>query len=175
MITPHDWNDLQRWLCSTAVSHVLGGGPNAEDECYTKMLNEPDVVTNWWTGAFDHSEEDESVIKTAAIAVARQSPLPELTLSQRGRLALRLRLASRIARALSSRHQNPAKGWFSDHLSQMTVDDALEWLLTDGCDFWLEVFDETLLWANTVDQPEPFIRLSKAEVEQHNLLRGPAQ
>jgi len=175
MITHQDWNDLQRWLCTTAASQVLGPGPDAEDQCYAKMLNEPEVVTNWWTGAFDLSEEDECAITKAAIAVVKQKPLPELSLSQRGRLALRLRLASRIARAMSSRHQSPAKGWFSDHLSRMSVDDALEWLVTDGCNFWLEVLDETLLWANTVDHPEPFIRLTKAEAEQYNLRHGPAQ
>lgn len=172
MITPEHWNDLQCWLCTTAASKVLGSELDADEVCFRQMLTEPDVVTNWWSGAFDHSEEDESAITAAAIAVARQTPLPELTLSQRGRLALRLRLACRIARAMSSRHQHPAKGWFSDHLSKMSVDDALEWLLTDGCDFWLEVLDESLLWADSVEHPKPYIRLTKAEAEQHNLRNG---
>lgn len=175
MITPEHWNELQCWLCTIATRQVLGSELDADDVCFRQMLTEPNVVTNWWVGAFDHSEEDERAITTAAIAVARQKPLPELTLAQRGRLVLRLRLASRIARAMSSRHQHPAKGWFSDHLSQMSEDDALEWLLTDGCDFWLEVLDESLLWADSVDHPEPYIRLNKTETEQHNLRLGPAQ
>jgi hypothetical protein len=175
MITPEHWNDLQRWLCSTAASQVLGSEPDADEVCFRQMLTEPKVVTNWWSGAFARSEEDESAIAAAALAVAKQTPLPELTMAQRGRLALRLRLASRIARAMSSRHQHPAKGWFSEHLSQMSVDEALEWLLTDGSCFWLEVMDESLLWADSVDHPEPYIRLTKAEAEHHNLRHGPAQ
>ena len=175
MITPEDWNDLQRWLCTQAVSLVLGPATDADELCYKKMLTEPDMITNWWMGAFDHSEEDEEVITAAMVQIARQKPLPELSDAQRGRVALRLRLASRVARAMSSRHAEPAKGWFADHLSQMSVDDALEWLLTKGCDFWLEIFDEALLWAGSVDHPEPYIRMTKAEVAQYNFRHGPAQ
>ena len=175
MTTPEDWNDLQRWLCSTAISHVVGSVLHEDERCYSKMLKEPEVITLWWTGAFEQSEEDEIAITAGARAIARRMPIPDLTIAQRGRLSLRLRIASRIARAMSSRHRRPAKGWFTDHLSKMSVDDALEWLLTDGCDFWLEVFDETLHWAESVQHPEPSIRLTRAEIEQRNLRHGPAQ
>jgi hypothetical protein len=175
MISAENWNDLQRWLCGQAVWHVLGLEDGSEELAYAHMLKEPDVVSNWWEGAFESSEEDEAAITAGAKAVAHEQPLPELTPAQRGRLALRLRLASRIARAMSSRHQKPAKGWFTDRLSGMSESDAIEWLLTDGCAFWIEVFDETLSWADSVEHPKPYIRLTRAEIERYNLQHGPAQ
>lgn len=158
VITPQQWNDLQLWLCGAGILDVLGG---SEGDKYQPMLREPDVVTNWWSGALELCESDEEAINKAAKAVAWRKPLPNLTPAQRGRLALRMRLASRIARAMSSRHQDPAKGWLTDYLSNMAEGEALEWLLTKGWDYWSEVMDETLLWADSVDHPEPFIRIGK--------------
>lgn len=172
MITPEQWNEIQSDLWRIAYQLTNGEGKIGS---YEAMLVEPNSVTNWWSGAFDQSEADEATIDSAAMAIAENGPLPDLSPPQRGRLALRLRLASRVIRAMSNRHQSPAKGWLPSKLAKISEEDALIWLLVDGHRFWIEILDETLLWADSVDHPEPYIRISPEKHTKWRYPHGPAQ
>jgi len=150
--TPLDWDRLQQWMCGEAY-RLVGHPEEPESSAYSAMLHQPNLIRKWGDGAFEQSEADQAQIDAAARAFAHEQPLPPLTIEQRGRLALRLRLASRIARALSSRHSKPPKGWFPNHLSKMPEPDIVEWLLVDAWPFVGEICDESLSWADGVQPP----------------------
>jgi hypothetical protein len=117
------------------------------------MANEPDLLLNWWYGAFEQNEQEAALLDSAARAFAHHKPLPELSLAQRGRLALRLRLASRILRALHSSDTTQAKGWFPAKLHTLSEPELLEWLLVDAAPICLEILDETLEWEGSFQHP----------------------
>src|ERR1043165_2835522 len=161
-MTSEDYNLLQMQLCgeSNAILQEIGLRPF---DAYGRMLREPDMLMHWWDGAFEQSEADEIAIESAARAYAAGSSLPELTVPQRARLALRLRLGSRIVRAISSRQHTKPKGWFPNKLRRMPVKELIEWVLLDGWNFSAEIFDEAMLWADEVQPPiAPSIRTPPA-------------
>jgi hypothetical protein len=151
-MTSDDYNRLQMQLCgeSTAILEDMGLLPA---DAYNAMLREPEMLMTWWGGVFEQSEADHAAIDAAARAFAAGLPLPELTVPQRARLALRLRLSSRIVRAISSRQHVQPKGWFPDKLRRMTSRELVEWILLDGWHFCAEVFDEAMLWADEIEPP----------------------
>lgn len=151
-MTPHDFESLQSWMCQEAIA-LVGYPDSPASAAFKVMATEPDMLLHWWDGAFEQSEQENALLNSAARAIARREPLPELSFAQRGRLALRLRLASRILRALSSKHENPPKGWFPTRLRKMSEPDLLEWLLIDAWAFCSEIFDETLSWADEFEHP----------------------
>jgi hypothetical protein len=154
----HDYNTLQMQLCgeSNAILEDMGVRPA---DAYNAMLREPEMLTTWWSGVFEQSDGDHAAIDAAARAYAAGEPLPELTVPQRARLALRLRLGSRIVRAISSRQHVQPKGWFPNKLRRMTSRELVEWVLLDGWHFYAEIFDEAMSWADSVQPPiAPSIR-----------------
>jgi hypothetical protein len=159
-MTASDLNVLHGMLDrdSNVLLRELGLRPG---QAYQLMLTEPDFLPRWWCGAFEQSPEEEALIDEAARAYALSKPLPELSVPQRARLALRLRLASRILRAMSNRHDVLLKGWFPNKLKRLGQQRLFECLLVDTWRCWSEIFDETLLWADGVDQPPaPSVRRS---------------
>ena len=150
--TPLDWDDIQKWMRAEAT-RLTGEKKDAAIECYSEMLQEPDYITCWWAGAFPEKESEDDLIEAAARALARNQSLPTLSASQSARLALRLRIASRIARTLGERQTKMPKGWFPDKLQRLSEQDLLEWLLVDAWPFLSEVFDESLIWADEVEHP----------------------
>ncbi len=140
-----DW--LQRQMCRWALE-LVGYPHRAEHECYTAMLREPPVVYRWWEGVFAPNIEEENLLDTASKAIASGNPLPPLKDAQKGRLALRLRLASRIVRHISSRQARIPRGWFPSRLSKMSQRELVEWTLVHGWKFAVEIFDESLDWSD---------------------------
>lgn len=153
-MNPGELDDLQSWLCQEAIRLTrLPGSPDGA--AFQAMASEPAFLTHWWSGVFEQSAADSATLDSAARAIAHAKPWPELSLAQRGRLAVRLRLASRILRALGSRHATPPTGWFPARLRKMTKPQLLEWVLVDGWPFWAEVLDESLLWSEDSPAPPP--------------------
>lgn len=151
-MTAQDYNTLQIQLCgeSNAILEDIGVRPA---DAYNAMLREPEMLMTWWSGVFEQSEADQTTIDAAARAFAAGQPLPDLTVPQRARLALRLRLGSRIVRAISSRQHVQPKGWFPNKLRRMTSRELVEWVLLDGWHFCAEIFDEAMCWADAVEPP----------------------
>lgn len=145
-----DFDYLQSQLCTAALD-IIRYPDILEDEAYRAMLAEHGFSRRWWDGAFIQNEEDEAKILEASRAFAQGKPLPELSLGQRGRFGLRLRLASRILRAYSRRNfDQPAKGWFPEKLYKMKEPQLIEWLLVEASGFCMEIFDETLTWDDNI-------------------------
>lgn len=151
-MTAQDYNTLQMQLCGEANAILEDIGVRPAD-AYNAMLREPEMLMTWWSGVFEQSEADEAAIVSAARAFAAGQTLPELTLPQRARLALRLRLGSRIVRAISSRQHVQPNGWFPNKLRRMTSRELVEWVLLDGWHFCAEIFDEAMSWADGVEPP----------------------
>lgn len=151
-MTPISFDSLQRWLCQEALG-IVGFPDVPESAAYKAMTNEPELLLQWWDGAFEQNEQENTLLDLAARAFAQRKPLPELSLAQRGRLALRLRLASRILRALSNAGTPSSKGWFPTKLRKFSEPELLEWLLVDAWPICAEIFDETLSWTDGFEHP----------------------
>lgn len=163
LMTAQEYTTLQMELAgeSNAILARTGLRPfNA----YNAMLREPEMLSRWWGGAFEQSEDEGKIIDAAAKAFAAKEVLPNLSLPQLARLAIRLRIGSRIIRAISSRQHVQPKGWFPNKLRRMNERALVEWVLVDGWHFWGDVFDEALTWADGVEPPiAPCIRQPPAE------------
>lgn len=146
--TPQDWEDLYYRLHGQADDL-------ATEAAIQAMLDEPRVCEVWWDGVFPPSPEQHEQLEQSARCFARGDPLPSLSPAQRARLALRIRLASRLARAFSARHSEPTAGWVGRKLSALPEAEAIEWLLTDGWRLAAEVLDETLHWADEIEVRPP--------------------
>jgi hypothetical protein len=152
-MTPLDLDELQKWLCLEALT-LIGFPDQRENEAYRAMASEPEFLPHWWSGIFVQDAAETALLDSAARAFAHGKPLPEISLAQRGRLALRLRLGSRILRTYGSRHINRrSKGWFPARLYKLSKIELLEWLLVDAWPICVEILDETLLWADEVEHP----------------------
>lgn len=150
-------DDLQKHFCREAID-VTGGIEIPEVEAFRAMVKEPRLRIHWWHGAFSQSDADAKAIREAARAFAYGQPRPPLSLAQRGRFALRLRLASRILRAYGHKNTNlSSEGWFPTALATRPEGEVIEWLLLEGAEVALEIFDETLLWEGELaflDKPD---------------------
>ena len=151
-MTTQEYNALQIHLCRESNAILEDVGVRTTD-AYNAMLREPELLISWWDGVFERCEADRAAIDAAAKAFAAGLPLPDLTLPQRARLAMRMRLGSRIVRAISSRQPVQPKGWFPNKLRRITPRELVEWLLLEGWHFWAEIFDESMLWADGVKPP----------------------
>jgi len=142
---PDDWSDLKERLEGEAVT-LMGLPPLGDGETVQALAAEtrsPRLAGRpWWQVASEQSAEECATIDGAARAFAGGRPLPRLSPAERARLALRMLLASRIARALLGRQ----KGWFPTALAGLSRKDLLEFLLVKAWPFWLEVFDESCFW-----------------------------
>jgi len=157
-LSAEDYNQLQSalWGESNAILQAVGFRPF---DAYGQMLREPEFLAHWWDGAHEKHPEEAALLDSAGRAFSRSEPLPEMTVQQRARFALRLRLGSRIVRAISSRQFVQPKGWFPNKLRRMSEQEIVEWVLVHGWSFVAEVFDESLLWADEVEPPPaPSIR-----------------
>jgi hypothetical protein len=148
----HNFDSIQRWLCQEAIA-LIGFPGIPANAAYKAMAFEPDMLLHWWDGAFEQNEQETVLLDLAARAFAHGQPLPELSLAQRGRLALRLRLASRILRALRSSPTKSPKGWFQAKLHKFSEPDLLEWLLVDAWPMCAEILDESLSWEDEFEHP----------------------
>jgi hypothetical protein len=153
-MSQNNFDFLQSWLCQEAIA--LTGYPNvSKSAAYQAMTNEPDLLLHWWDGAFEQSESETALLDSAARAFAHRRPLPELSLAQRGWLALRLRLASRFLRALRNKSTTQTKKWFPAKLHKFSEPELLEWLLVDAAPICLEMLDETLEWVDEFPDHPP--------------------
>lgn len=151
----HSFDSIQRWLCQEAIA-LTGFPAIPADAAYKEMTNEPKMLKNWWEGAFEQDEQETALLDSAARAFAHRQPLPELSLAQRGRLALRLRLASRILRAMSDQDTIQSKGWFPAKFHKLSEPDLLEWLLVIAWPMCAEILDESLSWADEFAHPPAY-------------------
>ena len=148
----HSFDSIQRWLSQEAIA--LTGYPGIpQSAAYKAMASEPEILKNWWEGAFEQNEQETALLDSAARAFAHGQPLPELSLAQRGRLALRLRLASRILRAMRDNDTIQSKGWFPAKFHKLSEPDLLEWLLVNAWPMCAEILDEALSWADEFEHP----------------------
>lgn len=147
-----DYNQLQMALCGESLGMLEKAGFRPS-EAYAQMLHEPEMLMHWWDGAHEKHPDESAFLDVVARAFSRSEPLPEMTVQQLARFALRLRIGSRIIRAISSRQFVQPRGWFPNKLRRMSQSELLEWVLVDGWCFWAEIFDESLIWADEVDPP----------------------
>jgi hypothetical protein len=166
-----DYDQIQREL-QDAILDLIGSLEKLDGD-FDAMLTEPKVILKWWSGIFEKNEAESALMDKAALAFANSQPLPNLSLAQKGRLAMRLRLGCRVLRVLG--HNDPApKGWLPKKVRNLTKAQLLEWLLVDAWPVWLETLDETLIWAEEVEHPKAFTQrrepdsLSSGETESHS-------
>jgi hypothetical protein len=79
--------------------------------------------------------------------------LPELSIEQRARLAVRLRLGAQILRALDGTHTGPRAGWFQAKLGKLSKDELVEWLIVDAWPICADLLDGVLSWAEEFEHP----------------------
>jgi hypothetical protein len=151
-VTAQEYTTLQMELAGESNAILARAGLRPFD-AYNAMLREPEHLSRWWGGAFEQSEDEGKIIDAAAKCFAAREPLPNLTIEQLARLAVRLRIGSRIIRAISSRAYVQPKGWFANKLRRMTERELVEWILIEGWHFWAEIFDEAHSWADEVEPP----------------------
>ena len=105
----------------------------------------------WWQCALEIDGEFRKPIVNAIRHFVRYESCPPLPDSERCVIALRLRLASRIARSLRSITPSHQRSWFSSNLRSMSYKQLLRWLLIDAWDlFAAEIFDESAYWLDEV-------------------------
>jgi hypothetical protein len=148
LMKPEDYNLLYQQLRMEAAAVLEAVGPEAAFEA---MFHEPFLRDCWWQGVFDQSDEDRAVIDAAARAFAHGLPYPDMTISQRARLSIRLRLCGRFVRALSTRQVVRPVGWFANKLRRLKSPELLESLLVDLWPFVAEMYDESMNMAHGDD------------------------
>ena len=146
------FDSILAWMCVEA-ERLLESQVSPASLAYQAMANEPKHLQCWWEGAFEKDEKEAALLRSAALAIAHDKPLPELSIEQRARLALRLRLGTRILRALSSKHTTSTTGWFPTKLRNLSKPELLEWLLVDAWPICADLLDGVLEWASEFEHP----------------------
>ncbi len=147
------FDSICAWMCVEAERLLESQGISAS-AAYEAMANEPEHLQCWWEGAFEQDEAETALLRSAALSIARGQPLPKLSIEQRARLALRLRLGARILRALSGRHTAPpTKGWFPTKLHKLSKRELVKWLIVDAWPICADLLEGVLSWADEFEPP----------------------
>jgi hypothetical protein len=157
MLTPGDFYALEKRLLELA-ERLTSTGPEGllhDPAPDAAMLDDCRLAAHWWSGAVDWPAEEEARLRAAVLEIARTGELPSAPLpaSTRGRLALRLRLASRCFRNLH--RGDPPPGLWPTLLAHHSTEAILGFVLEELAPVWTEVLDETLLWASSLGWPTP--------------------
>ena len=132
-------------MCQRAIQ-LVGVEFEDEQQCYRQMYLEAQrdylYLKEWWHAVLDNDAEAVA-IDSAARCLALDQPLPSLSPRQTAMLALRLRLGSRVLRALARAEKSTH---LARRLARMSVSDQLQYVLIELWPVIGEIFDESLDW-----------------------------